>query len=347
MTLILICILLSVGGGITIIVDPLFHYHAPLKKAAYQFNAGQRYVNDGITLHWDYNAIITGTSMTENFKTSEMDEIFDVKSVKISYSGGSFYEIGENLKKSFASHKHIKMVIRSLDTGRIGLSADYLEPNFNYPTYLTDVNIFNDTYYIFNKTLLIEDTLETILATAAGSKRKSFDDFGSWDSTSVYGEEAVLSQYSRQSFKKKMRKLTDEEYENIYENMMKNVISIVADNPETEFYFFFPPASIVGMDSYNNIGELEAVFETQQYAYELLLPYENVKVFGWLDEYEVVCDLNNYKDPWHYTGEVNSKMLRWMNEDYGLLTKENYKNYFEKCKTFYENYNYSELFMPS
>ena len=55
---------------LTVIVDPFFHYHKPLASIQYQIT-NERYQNDGIIKHFDYDAIITGTSMTENFKTSE------------------------------------------------------------------------------------------------------------------------------------------------------------------------------------------------------------------------------------------------------------------------------------
>lgn len=343
-TIAMIGILLGFLGGVTIVIDPLFHYHKPLEGMAYSLEAGQRYINDGITMNWDYDAVITGTSMTENFKPSEFDELFGVNSVKIAYSGASFYETGINLRKAFENHDDIKIVIRALDSGRIGLDADYMTPDFDYPTYLTDTYLINDIYYIFNKTLFLQDTMKTIIGTVRGAPRVSLDEFGSWDQRSIYGRDAVLSQYMRQTEKQENRSMTASEKAVIYENMTQNVISIVAENPETEFYFFFPPASIVGMDSYHNIGGLNVLFDTQKYAYELLAPYGNARVFGWADEYDMVCNLNNYKDPWHYSGTINSQMLIWMHEGYGLLTKDNYQKYFLNCKKFYETYNYDSIF---
>ena len=58
-----------------IIIDPFFHYHKPLSGLFYVLD-NQRYQNNGIVRHFDYNAIITGSSMTENFKTSEFNNIF-------------------------------------------------------------------------------------------------------------------------------------------------------------------------------------------------------------------------------------------------------------------------------
>ena len=59
-------------GIFVIVVDPYFHYHAPLKNVAYTINE-ERYMNYGIIKNFEYDAMITGTSLTENFKTSEFD----------------------------------------------------------------------------------------------------------------------------------------------------------------------------------------------------------------------------------------------------------------------------------
>ena len=63
-----------------IIVDPYFHYHKPITK--YRLN-DERYINDGIARHFDYNAIITGNSLCQNFSTSQYDELFGTNSVKL------------------------------------------------------------------------------------------------------------------------------------------------------------------------------------------------------------------------------------------------------------------------
>ena len=59
-------------GSVTAWVDPFFHYHAPQDRLQYPIN-NQRYQNNGIVRHFSYDALITGTSMTENFMASECD----------------------------------------------------------------------------------------------------------------------------------------------------------------------------------------------------------------------------------------------------------------------------------
>ena len=51
-----------------------------------------RYLNPGLVKHYDYNAIIAGASPTENFLTSEIDKILNLKSLKLFISGGTAFE---------------------------------------------------------------------------------------------------------------------------------------------------------------------------------------------------------------------------------------------------------------
>ena len=89
-------------SAITIYIDPLFHYHKPLEKFNYPI-VDERYQNDGIVRNFEYNSIITGTSMVENFMTSEADEIFGSRFIKIPFSGGRYKEINDCLKRGYAA----------------------------------------------------------------------------------------------------------------------------------------------------------------------------------------------------------------------------------------------------
>lgn len=334
-------------GGVTIVVDPYFHFHPPIDGLVYSFSADPRYINDGISKNWDYNAVITGTSMTQNFKPSEFDQHFGVKSVKMSYEGASFYEIGNNLRKSFDSDNDIKLVLWSLDTGRLGWDANYLDENFNYPQYLTDNCWINDVNYIFNKDVLIKDTLRTIFKTIVRKPYITLDEYNSWDKKyyGKYGKDYVLAQYTRNEKKEmKQRQLSVEEKIAIQRNLEKNIIPLIINNKATTFLFFFPPISIVGLDSYYNTGDIKTLFEKQEYAYTLLSQYENVEVFAWQDNMKLVTDLNNYRDPWHYSGRINSEMLCWIEQKKGILTENNYSDYFKNCKEIFENYCYDNIF---
>ena len=101
-------------GAANFLVDPIFHYHAPLNKISYTMD-DERYQNNGIMKHFDYDCIITGTSMVENTKASLVDSLFDVKSVKTCFMGGSYREISENIRVGLKNNPKVKLVIRATD----------------------------------------------------------------------------------------------------------------------------------------------------------------------------------------------------------------------------------------
>ena len=68
-------VLLAAAAGINAWVDPFFHYRAPREGIAYDMQS-ERYLNDGILKHFDYDAILLGSSVTMNFQTSQCDALF-------------------------------------------------------------------------------------------------------------------------------------------------------------------------------------------------------------------------------------------------------------------------------
>ena len=70
--LILFMAALVLVGSVVAYVDPFFHYRAPRDFFFYKLY-DQRSQNDGITKNFEYDAMVTGTSMAENFKTSLFD----------------------------------------------------------------------------------------------------------------------------------------------------------------------------------------------------------------------------------------------------------------------------------
>ena len=148
----LIIISLGICGIMVCYVDPYFHYHKPYTEKFFYTLNNERSQNDGISKNFDYEGLITGTSMCENFKTSEAETLFGVKFIKVPYSGGSYKEINDNIETALESNNKLQIVIRSLDMGKIIENKDAMRYDLGeYPTYLYDNNPFNDVKYLFNK----------------------------------------------------------------------------------------------------------------------------------------------------------------------------------------------------
>ena len=77
---------------------------------------------------------------------------------------------------------------------------------------------------------------------------------------------------------------------------------------------------------------------------KVFLPYKNLYLFSFFDEFNMICDLNNYKDIIHYGENINSQILIWMHNKEHLLTEENCEAYYDKIYKFYTTYDYDALF---
>lgn len=347
--LILIIIALGAIGVKVYEVDPYFHYHKPnLEKYFYSLN-NQRSQNDGITKHFDYDALITGTSMTENFKTSEMDKIFDVNSIKVPYSGGSYKEINDNLIVALKYNPKLKTIVRGVDMGKFFDDSNAIRTDLGtYPTYLYDSNPFNDVKYLFNRDVLWGRVYQMMVENDKPDFKPgitAFDDYSRWEypDADTFGKNTVCPDGITEPIKVEAIHLTDLEKKTIKNNVKKNITSLADNYPNVSFYYFFPPYSAIWWRSLVANGTIDKQIEAEKYIIELILEHPNIRLYSFNNRADITTNLNNYKDDLHYGPWVNSLMLKWMHDGDYLLTKENYANYLEKEYTFYSTFTYCSI----
>lgn len=328
-------------------VDPYMHYHKPDVSRYYYSLSNERSQNDGITKHFDYDALITGSSVTENFKTSEMDDVFGCNSIKVSYSGGSYKEINDNLKNALKNNSDLKTVVRSLDMTYFFDDKDKMRDDLGeYPTYLYDSNPLNDVQYIWNRDVI----WNRVYAMTEKSHQEdfipgitSFDDYAQWQDSASFGLKSVYANEIEDVTKGEPVHLSDSEKETIAENISQNVTDLARENPDVTFYYFFPPYSVFWWKDLVESGSIYKQLEAEEYIIEMILQCENIRLFSFNNRTDIICDINNYKDPLHYGAWINSLILRWMHDGEYELKEDNYKKYLEKELENYLNFQYSEL----
>lgn len=330
-------------GVIIVYVDPFFHYHAPIKEIAYSLDRdNERYQNWGILSNFTYDTILIGTSLTENFKPSEWDAMFASDTVKVSLAGGTYKEMNDHLEQAFKSENEIITVIRCLDIECLVYDKDAMMKNYVFPTYMTNENLFDDVSYVFNKDVM-KYAEKAIGNTLKGYPMTSFDEYANWMQDTYYGEEHVRATYKYENKSDCERELTQEEIVTIKENVRQNVTALIEAHPETTFYLFIPPYSICYWDEIEYKGEVAYWLAAEKVLVEELLEYSNIRLYSFENNYDVICDLNNYKDTIHYGEWVNSQIFEWMADGEYLLAKDNYLDYFEELENFLRTYDYSRF----
>lgn len=159
-----------------------------------------------------------------------------------------------------------------------------------------------------------------------------------------YGRDEVIKSCELNASASKMQQLTDADRAVVTENLNENVISIVKAHPETTFYFFYPPYSIAHWGMEINNGQLDRTLGAENLITKELLRYDNVRLYSFRCNSELICNLDNYKDAKHYGEWVNSQMLQWMKNDEYRITEENLAEYEKNADDLIKSYDYDQLF---
>ncbi|MDD2829424.1 MAG: hypothetical protein PHW18_07625 [Sulfuricurvum sp.] len=308
---------LSIVGSINFILDPLQQYRkAHFYKPIYD---NERYLNPGLAKTYEYNQVIIGSSMTENFILSDAKEILGFnKPIKFCMSGATAYEIKIMLDSAY-QHRKIDSVIYGVDLFSFtGETTRLFDGEGSLPFYLYDNNRLNDYRY-----LLSFDTLKFFVDSFVLPKpevmfdlnrmyqwqhKSNEDDFNGTDRLDEWSEKYGFNpDYSKSEFTLKALKA----------NIDTNLIPLIQNHPETTFYLFYPPYSILAFKDMENKGWLNTVELFKRHLLTQLAHYPNVKIYDFQASKEVTCNLDNYKDLLHYHQRIN----RWMLEE---MKKENY-----------------------
>lgn len=328
-------------GSITFIIDPFFHYHPPLEQLNYPL-FDERHQIDGILRHFDYDTVIIGSSMTSNFKTTQCDALFGGTTVKTPLSATTYKEPRDHLLRAFEANPNIQTVIWGMDGFKLIVDKDAIAYDTN-PTYLSDDSLWNDIQYVLNKQALVTGSFRVLKHTIQGNVHADFDRYDNFMRGKTFGKDAILQKYERYDKREDVLILAEEDKQKVQENLQQNIISLAQQYPDTQFLLFFPPVSIYYFELINRLGNLKPELDAYKFATELLLQQQNIKLYSFFDEYDMISNPDNYMDLYHYHEDINSKILVWMKEGQHQLTEENYEDHWNQVYSFLSTFDYDSL----
>lgn len=316
--------------GTVIYIDPFFVYHKPVEGLYYPYS-DVMYQGAGIVKHFDYDTLVTGTSLIQNVKTSTVKNVFGDTAVKVPLCGMSFSKIYRLIELAVENNHQLEMVILNIDSG---LLKNDTSEDTGFPDYLYDDNLFNDVSYLVNKSIVFEKSIECIL-NPNNQTQETFDSAFSSEKQFYFAEFAVKSHsivYQNIDFKN-VRKSVASNIE-LYE-------SIVRSNPQIKFEFIIPPKSIMEIKSLSENNAVDFEVEILTAAVERLIGYDNVNIHMFQDDLEIIGNLYNYCDFQHFSSKVSDDILYAVKSKTELLTKENYADEISEIKTIAYTFDYS------
>lgn len=320
------CMLLVICGLTTVIFDPFFQYHKPLPglKAVL---TDTEYQCVGSLKTFDYDSVIVGSSVVENNYNDWYNQGFHCNVIKAVRTYGATADLCFLLDVAFENQK-LKYVFYNMDTS--SLDADPV-PTYELtgsPMYLYDKNYWNDIKYVLNKSVLAAK----IPYLLAHSFMGHYDENNSynWAQWKSFHQDMILGLYIRKPSAAPMME------KNVYQKQLEGNLSLltkqIADHPETNFKIFFPPYSMLYWDNIYRNGKTEAYLYNMEQAIGTLLTYDNVEVYYFQNEEDIICNLDNYMDILHFSSEVNYWMYEQIAAGNYRLKPHNYKKALEDMR---------------
>ena len=325
---------LAAIAALVIVIDPFVHYHAPLGKLRLA-ESDERGQMVGIARNAEYDTAIIGSSMTENFVPSWFnDGILGDKCVKLCMQGAHFDDYSKLLDEATARDT-TKNIYFSLD--------NYLIMNVpeEYPTtipeYLYNHSLTDEAYYLWNRSVLFFHMPKFLINNALYERAE--DKAYVWQDMYSFGKYIALGSYSPVRVIAHADEEPFDTYFQYADEFLEGMTAYIEARPDIEFTFFASPYSVLYWDDTFARGRLTAEICTLSRVYEKLLSYDNVKLFYFQDDMDVILNLDNYKDYSHFTQDINYYMYESMRDGKHELTGDTYYDtllaFFDWASTYY------------
>lgn len=317
-------------AAIVYVVDPFQFFHKSYFSK--KFSTNQRYQTPGIIKNFPAKNYIFGTSMTENFIASEVKKELGTSDMqRLSISGV--------LPKNFATV--LRFLLNTNNVERIVLDAHWyfesLDVNkeneqHSFPSYLYSSKWLDSLKYVFN-----HDNIKLSLKVLRGKEEGFSDDLekiNRWMKPSLF--ERFTSKESLKKIKSKLAKnknnfnilKTLEEGKSYkYPSLDMNLIKIIKENPDVKFEIYLPPYTTWYYASSSKKKFIKRLIYMRKYLADKTSELKNVIVYGFDTEFEIVNNLENYKDYGHYHPRINKRIIKAIKLGTNILDKRNSERY--------------------
>lgn len=327
-------------AGIVFIFDPFFHYHKPIKPLKAVLTQAE-YQVIGSLRTFEYDSVIAGSSMAENYNNKWFDEAFNCTTIKAVKPGANTSDLIYLLEAAYEK-RDIKNVFYTLDISAVTTTVLEHYVNEGMPLYLYNKNPFDDVKYLFNKHVLFEDIPYMIANSFMGNydEGESFN----WAKYKEFGTIHYTPSKEKQPDK------TIQEYKSYIDFNLNKLENIITSHPETNYIFMIPPYSCLWWYESYMCGNLEQDFYALEQIFERLLVFQNVEIYFFQNMEEIVSDLSLYMDTIHYSEDINKKLVDFVSSHEYKVTFENkeillkdMKELADKCIRIYAKEYFSSL----
>ncbi len=362
-----VCSIFAIIVIYVFILDPWQLFHQTWFRESIFIKNG-RFQNAGIINNYEFDSVIIGYSMAENFSAQEASMLLGGKFVNLSFPIALLSERNIILKRLLQKKDNSKVIISlehlptvSVGTYNIDISPDKYDFLYNWNPFddlriYFDVNLFNCWNY-----------REKCQKEIPGERRNSLQELSSWyhyyehifggtqawcnmsKSSTVYktllqsivNYQEQINNGAAASWSKEFKEKCIENSNSTFDTY---ILTLIKKNPDVEFLLFIPPYSRLwsGQHEQSNSGYYQTYLSFISHIVKVTNHHSNVLFFGF-DNMDFTADVANYMDTTHYHEDINSRMLKLMSEQSNILTAENVDDYLGEIQELAHRYDLQSI----
>lgn len=287
-------------------VDPFYRFR--YGENAHFINTA-KFPGPGLVKNYEYDTLIFGSSMTQNFDMDVFRQELDCEPLHIGIGGIGLDELLTYIALSEQAGKCESYYI-GIDQYMLADSIDYITPEYLLRDDPVSTLRYLFSYEAWFRYIPLDAALEVIRHMPVKLPEKvlqamDVDYMGNWETDYAFGEDAVLRNYLNNAYG-----VSSVETEGLYARMTGRVDKLFESLPgeKSRYHFFFPPYSVLFWYDAQNNGYLDEYLQIKQYFFEKAQAY-GIQVYDFQSA-DFVFDLDNYRDMTHYRGEINDWMVQ-------------------------------------
>jgi hypothetical protein len=317
-------ILLIAIGLTTYIIDPFFQFRVNTKD---RYILNPRFVNGGLAKHYDYNTVVMGSSMVQNFKMALLRDTYEgMKPVKLSAGGLNIPEM-----------EYIYTLINMERAEDFIINVDV--PLFNQfgignrlPLFLYEDGLLNKLEYLYGYDALIRYIPADLGVTLyfkvtegdvpiAYKMKTSIDDIGNDSYGMTYSAEEVKRQYINGiAVSPQILDSMEVRMQNTLDSMLVRLD--LKKHADKKYTFMFPSYSGLYWYHARKYGYYAGFIDFVRYFTKSVQKYPNARIVFFFDR-EEITDLNYYSDITHFGPVLSDKISKDIYNPEYELTKTN------------------------
>jgi hypothetical protein len=266
-----------------------------------------KFQHAGIIDHYDYDAVIIGSSMAQHFDVSFFRRAMQMEPVKLTLAGISVSET-KALYDRLQERNRVKVIMINIDMPYFERNYDLYNPFGRMPRFLYEDGILNDMQYLLMYevwfrfipvNMVLRAAIRLGLESPGMMHRTKIDNFESRNGTVAASKELIMRDYKRGRFSAKKENSVDMEkrmranIDEFLEHLLKN------KKAGQSLVFGFPPYSALYWYDAQKNGTFETLMSAKSFFIEKCDGTSGVRVVDTQDFGEIV-DLDYYTDITHY-----------------------------------------------